>query len=284
MPWTIDGAAVTADGVSLTPRSLSVSFTVEATDISTWRAYDTSGDYSRIGQYGGDWRLVDDADRASQTTISPPAAFKPPLDDVTGYVQSYTESQVAPDRIQVDIGVERDGARRDVYPAPAEGDLIVPSGETESIAAGERESYLAADIDGTLDLDGTLVIGEAPTAWTISTTHGQLALTERQVSPAEQRGSTTGGQWAVTLGLTDQQAGAIADAAGIPDAVVDRDVPSGSDTTVDTSPDDRQTITIDAPARAALPSGDYLVADWSLTTRGWTPDRRWTIELTLQET
>jgi hypothetical protein len=241
MPWTIDGTTIEpVNGASLSPTALAISFEADRGDISQWRAYDRAGDYRRIGEYAGGWRLVDDGGRASTVTLDPPADRKPPLDAVEGYVQSYSEQQVATDRYAVDLTVERETERQDVYSAPAE-------------SGGD---------------------------WAIATAHGTIALEARQVGRASQRGSAEGGQWSLALWLTDTQAGAIADAAGTPGAVVERPVGDGEDGWADAS-GGRQTVTITAPAGATLPGGDHFVAGWGLEHAGYGPRREWRADLTL---
>lgn len=241
MPWTIDGTtAEPVNSLTLTPTALSISFEADRSDISQWRAYDRSGDYRRIGEYAGGWRLVDDGGRSATVTLDPPADRKPPLDTVTGYVQSYSERQAAADRFAVDLTVERESERQDVYSAPAE-------------SGGD---------------------------WELSTAHGTIALEARQVGRASQRGSTEGGQWSLPIWLTDVQAGAIADAAGTPDAVVERPVGDGENRWADAS-GGRQTVTITAPAGATLPGGDHFIPDWTLEHAGYGPSREWRATLTL---
>ncbi|WP_135535364.1 hypothetical protein [Halostella pelagica] len=241
--WTINGWPAPTDSVTLTPTALSLSFPTDRSGIDHWRQFDRSGDYSRTAQFGGGWRLDDDAGRAEAVDVTPPLDYDPPFDAFSGYVQSYEEQQVAADRLELDISVERLHERRDVFSA------VDQTGED----------------------------------WTISTVRGDLALSNEQVGQISQTGTTAGGDWSLPLALSDAQAAALVDACGVPDAVVDQTVADGDDTVTDATPDDRQTITVSTPSDAVLSDGSYLVSDWTLSRQSFDETRRWRVKLTLAE-
>ncbi|WP_323190447.1 hypothetical protein [Halostella sp. PRR32] len=241
--WMLNGTPMAANDATLTPTALSLSFPTDRSGIGHWRQFDRSGDYSRTTQFGGGWRLDDDAGRAEAVDITPPPDHEPPFDAFTGYVQSYEEQQAAPGRMELDISVERLHERRDVFSA----------------------------------------VDQTGGDWTISTVRGDLALSNEQVGQISQTGTTAGGDWSLPLALSDAQAAALVDACGVPDAVVDQAVAGGDDTVTDATPDDRQTITLSAPSDAVLPDGSYLVSDWTLTRQSFDETRRWRVELTLAE-
>lgn len=118
--------------------------------------------------------------------------------------------------------------------------------------------------------------------WQISLNTGSLALAQNQVSPTTQSGSKETGQWTLNVQLSDEQAGAIADVPSTPDAVISRGVGENPDTAVDTT-GGRQTLTISAPAGSGFPDGDYIVSGWSIEHVAYAPNRKWAVELTLQE-
>lgn len=228
--------------INLSPQSVTLGFDATDANIDYWRQFDRVGDYNVNQEFGGGWQLVDDAGRLETVTLSPRNDMQPPLDKIEGYIESYTEEQNTATRYSIDITIQRLSERTNVYPAPSQ------SGQP----------------------------------WTLSFAHGDIALETKQVLQTGQRGTTSGGQWTLSLRLSDSQAGAIIDSAGVPNAVVSRNVGDETDFNVDSSSNDRQTVTINGPDGASIPDGTYLIDTWNCIKPAY-GDWPWQIDLTLLE-
>ncbi|SNZ18191.1 hypothetical protein SAMN06269185_3287 [Natronoarchaeum philippinense] len=199
--WEIDGMTVetvTKDGTKraeLTAKRLSLSFEVTRDNLDYWRQYDRTGDLSITTGYGGSFDVVDRAGRAGAVEAVPPTDYQPPFDRADYYVNSYEESQLAADRFEISLTLQR----------------------TEN----RETSFQMAD--------------EAGEDWLLEFGVATVALENEQVRRSSAGGSRTGMRVTLPLMLTDDQAAAVAESAAYPDAVVERSVPDGEDFVEDTS-------------------------------------------------
>lgn len=241
--WLIGDIDTRIEDLTVTARTITIAATVSRANINQWRSFDRAGDYQIEMDYGGSWRVTD-RNATDPIQIVPDNTEAPPLTGDTYHIESYSESQVAPDRFRVTLTGQRDTPRGDAY-----------SPVTESGG------------DWALDFaDG-----------------GSLALDGRQVGQITQRGTRAGGDYSVPLTLTPAQAAALMDTVSYPDAVVDRAVSDGDNFVVDTHPSDAQTVTISGPSTATLSDGTYAIRDWQVTRAGFDDTRAWRVGLTLTD-
>ncbi|WP_137288618.1 hypothetical protein [Natronorubrum halophilum] len=227
--------------VGLTPKTLSFSFEIGRDRLEHWRQFDRSGNVRVKAGFAGSFQTIDRAGREEPTTLEPPFRQRPPFDEADYYINSYQESQQGPDRYRISLTFQRLANRADVF------DPVDESGEP----------------------------------WLLEFEGGTIALEERHVRQGRTGGSTTGRTMTLPLMLSDLQAATIADIAGFPDGVVQREVPDGENFQEDTT-GGRQTVAIDAPSDAGFESGAYLISNWQLSFAGYQDDR-WRVELELAE-
>lgn len=234
MTWTIDGDALTVRDVTATHRTMSLTATV--LDVAPWRQYDRVGDYQVPVASDGDYRAID---RSGGTTVSvsPAASDSPPFDAFDAFVASYEETQVAPDRSELSLTLQR---------------------------ASNRDRSVT-------DPAGT-------GAWTLELSQGRLGLDEDQVLLSSVQGTTVDGEWTLPVLLDAGQAEVVLASLSHVDAVAERPVPDAADQLVDATTDDRNTLSIDAPTRATLPSGEYIAR--GITLSQYT-ESRWRADLSL---
>lgn len=185
--WRIGGRGVTLTRLREGPYRRDITFEVPREQLAGWRQYDRAGDFREVRRSDGGVEI--DSTGGVTVDVSPPPAFKPPFDTITGgIVAGYAEEQLSPTREQVSLTVRRQTPREPRF-----------SAETQT---------------GVYEL---------------STARGQLGLDDHRVLPTLRRGSTAGGTVDLTLRLTPQQAALICDDFGTPDAIVQRNVVNGTD-------------------------------------------------------
>lgn len=245
--YQIDGRRIEPTSIAAGPQTIDIQFEVDRSALSHWRQYGRAGDISVQSGFGGQFRTIDRGGRSNTVELrsalmdSPP--FKPSSEH---YISSYSESQVAPDRAEISLTLQRVSNRQQGFPT-------------------------VSDTGNAFDFD----FSTATDSWSLS-------LDESRVLAQSVAGTTAGESIRLPLVLNDEQAGAILDVLGYPQAVVERSVPDATNTRVDESDGDRQTVTVDAPADAQLPSGTYFVTGWQLSQYAYA-DRRWRVDVELIE-
>jgi hypothetical protein len=160
-------ATVNRDGLALTPTTLSVGFDVQgSSSIDAWRAYDRAGDLSVETGFGGAFRTVDRAGRGDTVAVQPPPWASPPVDSVDGFVQSYSEEQVAPDVWEIDLTIVRASNRATPF------NTVSESGAWE-VATQRGTIGLSGRYVGVSSQSGTSAGGD----WTL-----RLALSDSQAA------------------------------------------------------------------------------------------------------
>jgi len=202
--WQIDLNRISpSTDIETGPQSLSLSFEVDGDAIDKWRAYDRAGDLTTESGFGGSFRALDRSDQGTvevRSSFDDMRPFEPNLDY---FVAGYSESQIAPDRYEVSLDLQRPRNRGQAFPA----------------------------------------INESGGEWLIETDRSTLALSGRQVGTIDSEGSTTGPQRQLAFVVSDKQASALIDDLGYPDGISTRAVPDGEDTLVDDNGSQSITLT-----------------------------------------
>jgi len=254
MSWTIAGNSVepTPD-IELTASTLSLRFEADEADLSTWRNIgDSAGDLAVGTGFGGALRTLARG-TGGAVTVTPDSRETPPFAAGEWYVSDFEETQVAPGRYNISLGLQRPTNRRGEFP-----------GLTDTDVSGADEG---------LPLYLSLQRGEGLT----------LGISASQLGQLSRDGGATGATVMVPLLLSDEQAAALADAAGYPDGVVERAVPDGDSRLIDES-DGRQTVVTNTRGTVPLADSEWLIAGWSIEWHSYTPERQWRAEIELAET
>jgi len=230
---------LTADAVRL-----SVSFVVSAEAIEFWRRqFSTAGDTTEETGFAGQFRTLDEADRAGPTVVDPPETQSPPFTETSYYVTSYNDESVG-ESVLVSLNLRRLSNRR------REFDF--------------RLSELRTGDD-----------------WILQTAFEVFPLGSDQLLDGGVSGTTSGPQREISLLLSNEQTGALCDALGYPEAVVERDVSGGRNVIRDTTPDSRQTLIVtESPDPDVVPDGRHVVSGISIEIAGQSARHRWLVELT----
>ncbi len=241
LDWRIGGQMLKESWIDeLTPHTLTITFHTDRDGLEYWRQYDRAGDVQVEVGFGGTFQAVDRGGRDDALELQPPFRQTPPFDEAEFYVTNYSEAQLSSELFEIEFEFQRSEPRSGVF------DVVDRSGEP----------------------------------WVFDFDRGTIALEERRVSRIDRDGGPTGGDTSIEVLLTDLEAAALADVAGVPDAVVDREVPDGPGFAEDTS-GGRHTVAITSPDGAPL-EGDWVIRNWSLAMHNRS-DERWLVELQLAE-
>jgi len=137
----------------------------------------------------------------------------------------------------------------------------------EFLRGGPRDGPVGSQSSGTdyqLSLPGGASIGLAA---------DQVLVDERAIE-------STGERITPPLVLSSPALRVLAARVDRPAAVVERPVPDDESFAVDSSPQQRQTISVSSPASAPLSDGSYLVVEWSATALA-TETGRWEVSIGL---
>lgn len=269
MTWTIAGvdAPVETD-IELTASTLSLSFEVSESELSTWRDIgDRAGDLAVETGFGGTLRTLARG-TGGAVTVTPDSSESPPFAAGEWYVDDFDEAQVAPSRYEVSLGLQRPTNRRGEFPGLSDSDV---SAADEGFGVDFGNNFGVADPD--LPLYLSLQRGEGLT----------LGISASQLGQLSRDGGATGATVTVPLLLSDEQAAALADAAGYPDGVVERAVSDGDSRLIDES-GGRQTVVVNTRGTVPLADSEWLVLNWSIAWHSYTPERQWRAEIELAET
>jgi hypothetical protein len=195
-PYRIgDDLLIRASSVESDPTTIRLSTVAgrEETE-ATFRQFDRSGGFQQVSQFGGEFR-VEPRNNQEPVTLFPPDDDRPAVSPTDVFVQSFSESERSPTRIEIDLTFARTQPRQ-----PA------TNPQTDS----------AKPV-------------------TLVTSRGTVALDETQLSQISSQATTAGPDFSFTLRLSPEQAGRLVDAIATPDAVERRDVPDGPDIVRDTS-------------------------------------------------
>ena len=265
MSWTIAGVDVPVQtDIELTASTLSVSFQVSSSELSTWREVgDRAGDLAVETGFGGALRTLSRG--ASGTiTVDADAADTPPFATSEWHVAEFDEEQTAPQRHEIELELQRPTNRRDEFADLT--DRAVSSG-SRGFGRNFGRDFGAGDPD----IGAYLALGGLGLT---------VAVTSDQIGQIEREGAAPGAHTTLPLVLSAEQAAAIADAAGYPEGVVDEAVADGESRLVDAT-GGRQTVTLDVRADVALEDGQWLLREWSIEWHSFATERRWRAELTL---
>lgn len=202
--WQIDQNRISpSTDIETGPQSLSLSFEVGGDAIDTWRAYDRANDLTTDSGFGGSFRALD---RSGQGRVEVRSSFddmRPFEPSLEYFVAGYSESQIAPNRYEISLDLQRPRNRGQAFPTIAE-------------SGGE---------------------------WVIETERSTLALSGGQVGTIDSEGSTTGPRRQLAFVVSDKQASALIDDLGYPDGISTRAVPDGKDQLVDDNGSQSITLT-----------------------------------------
>ena len=173
----VDGrtATVARDSLALTPDTLSIGVVAQGSSaIDAWRAYDRAGDLSVETGFGGAFRVIDRAGRSDTVTVQPPPWATPPLDSVDGWIQSYSEEQVAADVWEIDLTIVRQSNRATPFGTVSQtGDWEFAT-QRGTIAVNSRSIAQTSQSGTTAGGDWTLRIAATATqaaAWADACSH-----------------------------------------------------------------------------------------------------------------
>jgi hypothetical protein len=202
--WQIDQNRLSpSTDIETGPQSLSLSFEVGGDTIDTWRQYDRAGDITTESGFGGSFRALDRSDQGPVEVRSSFDDMRPFEPSLEYFVAGYSETQIAPDRYEITLELQRPRNRGRAFPAIAE-------------TGGE---------------------------WVIETERSTLALSGGQVGTIDSDGSTTGPRRQLGLVVSDDQAAALIDDLGFPAGISTRAVPDGEDQLVDDNGSQSITLT-----------------------------------------
>jgi len=269
MSWTIAGNSVEpSSDIELTASALSLSFEVDESELSTWRNIgDRAGDLTVGTGFGGALRTLARG-TGGAVTVAPDNRETPPFAAGEWYVSDFEETQIAPSRYNISLGLQRPTNRRGEFSGLTDTDV---SAADEGFGIDFGINFGAPDPD--LPLYLSLQRGEGLT----------LGISASQLGQLSRDGGATGATVTAPLLLSDEQAAALADAAGFPDGVVERAVPDGDSRLIDES-GGRQTIVADTRGTVPLADSEWLILGWSIEWHSHTPERRWRAEIELAET
>lgn len=241
----LDGSRVDVTaGIETTPETVSLSFRTR--DADRWREFERAGDIDVLSGHAGQFRAVNrgGSDDGGRVRWRPREAFVPPLTPATLLVDELNVEQVSPAVDEIDLTLQR--------PTPRDETVI----QSPALSTGDD--------------------------WVLSLPTGaDVSFDARDVGVVGQGSSPTGARVTLPLLCRPAQAEALVATASRPDAVVERGVPDGPDLVVDEA--GSQTLSITTPADAPIPSGDWLVTDWSLTQHTPGDDPTWRVELFLAD-
>lgn len=241
--WSIDGTDLEADSLSLDHQTLTLGSEV-TTSIDHWRQYDRAGDFEVVNGANGDFRAFDTSGGAQgPVTITPPTEWSPaPFGSVEALVESYSESQIAPGRFEIELSFQRT--------------TNISRDATDPGGTGAWEFGFSL---GTIGLNG-----------------GGL---DEQVLVAERDGDPTDGAWTLPLLLDDQQARIVMESLSHVGATAERTVPDGENFRIDTTTNQKNTVSLTTPSRATVQDGTYVATGWDL--EWYSHRRRWLVALSL---
>ena len=118
--WQVDRERVRPSAVEASAETLSLTFTVERENIERWHEYDRAGDITTETGFGGAFRALGRGGDAG-TEVRPSFKRMRPFKPSTDYrVAGYAEQQVAPDRFEVTLELQRVRNRAEAFPALAQ--------------------------------------------------------------------------------------------------------------------------------------------------------------------
>jgi hypothetical protein len=152
-----------------------------------------------------------------------------------------------------------------LQPERVERDWLADSVERDRASADTQATLSTVEFAATTTRDAIATLSDATAAnsWAFNFSAGGRIVTDR-VSSIQQGETTT-----VALILEPEQAELFETVAATTAGAVVRVVPDGETFSEDTTPNGRQTVTVDPPddaADPALPAGTYVITDW--TSRG----------------
>jgi hypothetical protein len=112
-PYILSGdILLRPNSIEVSPDRLTVGFRAGREEVkATWRQFDAPGGYQQIDRFGGSFRL-EPRNNQSPITIQAPPADQPAVSaSESVLVQSFSESQAGPDRIDVDLTLARTSPR-----------------------------------------------------------------------------------------------------------------------------------------------------------------------------
>jgi len=254
---TIDGQSLDVQELAADHQTLEISAEVGRDDISTWRQYDRPGGATTTVGANGEFRTTDRSGGAQPVvTVDPPDEWQPePLDIHDAIVTDYSETEVTPDRYELELTLTRTSNR----------DRTVSNPNTTGFGARFGRYF------GTSERIGK---------WVFEFSRGEIGLDSGQVLLEEFDGSPAGGSWTIPLLVDDLQARVIMESLSHVDAVAERNIPDATDHIVDTTSGSWNQISIRQPV-----DGQLFGAATEAIATGWEMERyshrHWQIDLSL---
>jgi len=113
--WRIGDDIFRPTGVEATPQTTRVSLSVPADEIDIWRGYEQSGDLTTNTGFGGAFRSFS-RDSDGSISVRPAFAQLQPFQPEFDYqVSAYDETQVAPNRFEVSLTLQRSQNRGEAF-------------------------------------------------------------------------------------------------------------------------------------------------------------------------
>lgn len=146
--WQLDRQRLTpSSDIEATPQTTTLTFEAARSEIETWRQFDAAGDQTVEEGFGGAFRAIDRGGRGAvgaRASLQDVRPFKP---QQRYLIADYSESQLAADRFEISLTLQRVTNRQQAFPTVDE------SGDWE-IEAGDSTIGLEAGQVGRIDSDG----------------------------------------------------------------------------------------------------------------------------------
>jgi len=207
--WRVGRERVRPTAIEADAETLSLSFTVERDNIERWREYDRAGDITTETGFGGAFRALG-RDGDGDTEVRPPFTRMRPFTPSTDYrVAGYAEQQVAPDRYEVTLDLQRTRNRGEAFPALSQTGAYEIGLSHGTVGLAERQV-------GQIDRDGAPAGAEVSLPVRVSDEQAGALLdnlgypagvVERSVPDGpDQRVDESGGRQTVTLSVPEEAA------------------------------------------------------------------------------
>jgi hypothetical protein len=256
----IDGQSLDVQELAADHQTLEISAEVDRDDISTWRQYDRPGEATTTIGANGEFRTTDRSGGGQPVvTVEPPDEWQPePLDAHDAIITDYSETEVAPDRYELELTLTRTSNRDRTVSFP-------------NITGFGRQfgRYF-----------GTSEPSERIGKWVFKLSRGKIGLDSGQVLLEEFNGSSVGGSWTLPLLVDDLQARVVMESLSHIDAVAERNIPDATDRLVDTTSGSWNQISIRQPVNGQLfgAATEAIATGWEME---WYSHRHWRIDLSL---
>lgn len=265
---------ITPESVSSDHDQLTLSTEMLSTRLDELGEYQSGGDVDRETGAYGTWRRIR-RDAGEVLTVIPPTELSPPFDERRVVPSNISTSEISAYRhsIEITLGLEEPRARE-----PLEGGDVSIEADRESVSlgAGETASVSLSWVPGASDIGDWLATVSADTDsdsvlvsvsdadWTLAFPVATLPLQEDQIGQFVRGVDSGRPTLTIPLRLDASQAAVLFAVGSRVEATRLRAVPDGTNTIVDTLPDQELTLALATPDGAEADEGEYILREWSL--------------------